>query len=89
MRLSLNLLDGIGDDPIVGLEQLVAEGSAEVPYSRILRSLGQHDVMGGPSTGANVAAALQVARDLRPRRMVAILAPAPASGPSASLFGKK
>jgi hypothetical protein len=45
--------------------------------------------MGGPFTGASVAAALQVVRDLRPRKMVAILAPAPASGSSASLFGKK
>ncbi len=80
-------IEDIGDGsipPLMGMsvvtrvEAVSAQGSVDLT----LRLMREEGIMGGISTGADVAAAIGVARDLGPGRKVMTLAPTRAPGTS-------
>jgi cysteine synthase A len=73
-------IEGIGEGfipPIMDMKKVTrVEGvSTEEAVEWTLRLMREEGIMGGISTGANVAAAIRVAKDLGPGKKVVTLAP--------------
>ena len=71
-------LSAIGNTPVVRLERLVEPGMAEVwvkleAFAMARRAAREDGVWSGPSTGANISAAIEVARRLGPGARVATI----------------